>query len=114
MQHDDNILVVYGRNGISFVDICSIIRIEASSSYSKLFLTAGRTMVVTIVLKSLEEKLSDKGFLRVHRSHLVNTASIQTYNSTEMKVVLRNNEQIAISRRRSTDIRKRLTSRKAA
>ena len=98
MHSDDNILVIYGRNGINFVDICSIIRIEASSSYSKLFLTGGRTMVVTIVLKSLEEKLLGKGFVRVHRSHLVNTACIQTYNSSSMRIVLRNNEQIVISR----------------
>jgi len=114
MHLNDNILVIYGRNGINFVDTCSIIRIVASSSYSKMFLTGGRTMVVTIVLKSLEELLVDKGFVRVHRSHLVNSAYIQTYNSINMKIVLRNNEQIAISRRRSMDIRKRLTAKKAA
>ena len=114
MHLNDNILVIYGRNGINFVDICSIIRIEASSSYSKMFLTGGRTMVVTIVLKSLEEMLLDKGFVRVHRSHLVNSTSIQAYNSSNMKLVLRNNEQITISRRRSMDIRKRLTSKNAA
>ena len=114
MIPDDNILVIYGRTGISFIDICSIIRIEASSSYSKLFLTGGRTMVVTIVLKSLEEKLLGKGFVRVHRSHLINTACIQAYNTSNMKIVLRNNEEIVISRRRSTDIRKKLTSKTAA
>ena len=114
MHPDDNILVIYGRTGIDFVDICSIIRIEASSSYSKLFLTGGRTMVVTIVLKSLEKRLLGKGFVRVHRSHLVNTACIQTYNSGNMRIVLRNNEQIVISRRRSMDIRKRLTAKSAA
>jgi len=114
MLLNDNILVIHGRNGINFVDICSIIRIEASSSYSKLFLTGGRTMVVTIVLKNFEEKLIDKGFVRVHRSHLVNSSSIQAYNSSDMKIVLRNNEQITISRRRSMDIRKRLTTRRAA
>ncbi len=114
MLLNDNILVIHGRNGINFVDICSIIRIEASSSYSKMFLTGGRTMVVTIVLKSLEGLLLDKGFVRVHRSHLVNSASIQTYNSSNMRIVLRNNEQIAISRRRSMGIRKRLTAKSAA
>ena len=114
MHLNDNILVIYGRNGINFVDICSIIRIEASSNYSKMFLTGGRTMVVTIVLKSLEEKLIDKGFVRVHRSHLVNSACIQTYNSSNLRIVLRNNEQIVISRRRSMDIRKRLTAKRAA
>ena len=114
MHLNDNILVIYGRNGINFVDICSIIRIEASSSYSKMFLTGGRTMVVTIVLKSLEGMLLDKGFVRVHRSHLVNSACIQTYNSSNLRIILRNNEQIVISRRRSMDIRKRLTAKRAA
>ena len=100
--------------GVSVIDISSIIRIEAVNNYSKLFLTDGRTIVVSKVLKRMEAMLANKGFERIHRSHLVNTACVLRYNLYHLKITLHNAEEMRISRRRRTNIRKRLSERRAA
>jgi two-component system, LytTR family, response regulator len=106
MHPNSHTILIPEARGVSVIDINSIVRIEARSNYSKIFLSCGRTMLVTKVLKQMEEMLSGKGFARIHRSHLVNTNSILVYNFSSKTVILDNNEQISISRRKRTDMRK--------
>ena len=114
MHSNINTILIPNLNGIHVIDIDSIIRIEAISSYSKLFLSDGKKIVVSKVLRAMEEMLDGKGFTRVHRSHLINTAWIQTWQLNQMKVTLRNEEQVSISRRKSPGIRKKLYERREA
>jgi two-component system LytT family response regulator len=114
MHSDNNTILIAHTNGISVIGINSIIRIEALSNYSKIFLADGKKILVCRVLKQLEEVLAVKGFTRIHRSHLVNTAWIRAYHLHQLKITLRNMEQVSISRRRSTDIRRALSEQRAA
>jgi two-component system, LytTR family, response regulator len=74
----------------------------------------GKTLVVAKVLKWFDELLSDKGFIRIRRSHLVNLSCISSYNNNQDKIILQNNEQIDISRRKRNCIMKRLAIQPAA
>jgi DNA-binding LytR/AlgR family response regulator len=114
MNSNINTILIPNLSGIYVIDVSSIIRIEAVSSYSKIFLSDGKKIVVSKVLRRMEAMLADKGFTRVHRSHLVNTAWIQSYHLHQLKITLHNKEQVCISRRRSTVIRKTLTEQRAA
>ena len=114
MQPDNNKIMIAHSKGVSVIDISSIVRIEALSSYSRVLLKDGRQILVSKVLKAMETLLAGNGFARVHRSHLVNTACIQSYNLYHLKILLMNNEQIGISRRRSPGIRKKLAEQRAA
>ena len=49
----------------------NIIRIEAVSNYSRIYLSDGNTMVVAKVLHLFQNLLPETMFVRVHRSHLV-------------------------------------------
>ena len=113
MRLNNETIMIADSKGVSVIDINSIIRIEAMNNYSKLFLRDGRRLLVSKVLKKMEEVLADKGFERIHRSHLVNTACIQRYNLLRKKITLQNDEEIAISRRKRTDLRKRLLAKRA-
>ena len=114
MHPDNNTIMLADTKGVYVIDIRSIIRIEAVSNYSKLFLTDGRSIMVSKVLKRMETMLAGKGFERIHRSHVVNTACIQRYNLYHLKITLHNQEEISISRRRGTYIRKKLSDRRDA
>ena len=105
---NNTIMIPYAK-GLSVVDISSIVRIEALSNYSRIFLADGRQFLVSKVLKQMEAMLAEKGFARVHRSHLVNTAFIQAYNLRRLHIRLRNNEEVSISRRKRRDIRKKFS-----
>jgi two-component system, LytTR family, response regulator len=101
--------------GIELITISNIIRIEAISNYSKLFFANGKTLVVAKVLKWFDKLLSDKGFIRIHRSHLINLSCINSYNNNNQhKIILQNLEEIDISRRKRSSIIKKLTITAAA
>lgn len=100
--------------GTAVINTELLIRIEAISNYSKLFFADGKTLVVAKVLKWFEPLLVDKGFVRVHRSHLVNIAWIETMDLFDFKIVLRNNATIAVSRRKRSSLEKYLQLTAAA
>lgn len=54
-----------------------ILFVEAIDNYAYLYTTSEKFMI-SHTLKSIEEKLSDKGFIRIHRSHLVNFEMISS------------------------------------
>jgi two-component system, LytTR family, response regulator len=117
-----NILILPNSTGTAVIDISNIVRIEAISNYSKLFFAnacpasgGSKTLVVAKVLKWFDELLSDKGFIRIHRSHLINLSCINSYNNNNQhKIILQNQEQINISRRKRSSIIKRLALPTAA
>ena len=108
--------------GIELITISNIIRIEAISNYSKLFFanacaaTGGsKTLVVAKVLKWFDVLLAEKGFIRIHRSHLINLSCISSYNNNNQhKIILQNKEEINISKRKRRSIIKRLAIMAAA
>ncbi len=87
--------------GIQVITIDSIIRIEGISNYSKLFFLDGKTLVVAKLLKWFEEKLTEKKFARIHKTHLINTKFICQYvGGTGGKVGLSNGEWVPVSKRK--------------
>lgn len=93
-------LLLGSSQGTIAVNVNHIVRIAASSSYSKLFFANGKTMVVTKVLKWFEQQLTPGLFLRIHRGHLVNTQCISYYCARQGKLMLSNHEWVAVSRRK--------------
>lgn len=105
-----NILMISTTRGVQVIEISSIVRIEALDSYSRLYLANGRTVLVSKVLRLMEELLSGEGFVRIHRSHLVNTRHVLQYDLHQFRVRLSNMEEISMSRRKSIRIRRLLFS----
>ena len=85
------------------VDAEQIIRIEASSNYSCIYFSDGKKLLVSKILYWFEERLPAETFVRVHRSHLINTGYISEI--TEHKpysLLLNNGDRIELSRRKKT------------
>lgn len=78
-EFEFNKLVLPTQNGTSFIDIQSIIRIQSSNKYSVVFTTDRKQHIVIKPLVRFEDALSDKGFIRVHDSHLVNVRHVVSY-----------------------------------
>ena len=88
-------------DGLEFILIKQIIRIESSSNYSKLILQNGQHMLVTRQLKDFEELLQDYRFYRVHHSHLINLNFIARYvRGDGGQITMRNGDVIDVSRRK--------------
>ncbi len=77
---DDAIFIgVHGVHGHELVKvkISSILYIKAESGCSLIFLENGKKRVITKTLKSVEEILPKRKFLRINRSFIVSTKKIQ-------------------------------------
>lgn len=102
-SQDDRIAIPTGE-GLEFIQIRQIIRIESSSNYSRIILEQGKTMLVTRLLKDFEDILSGYRFYRVHNSHLINLNCIRKYIRGEGgQVVLTNGDTIDVARRKKEE-----------
>lgn len=63
---------VWRRNDYLKLELDEILWIEADGSYSRLYLTQNRNMVVSFHLAVIEKKLPNIDFLRIHRSYIIN------------------------------------------
>jgi len=105
-RQEDRIAVPTGE-GLEFISISHIYRIESSSNYSKVFLADGRHLVVTRLLKDFEGMLLPYHFYRIHHSHLVNLKYIQRYiRGDGGQVVMQNGEVIDVARRKKEEFLK--------
>lgn len=109
-SQEDNIAIPT-IDGIEFIHIKNIIRIESSSNYSKLFLLDGHTILVTRLLKDFEVMLLPYRFFRVHHSHVVNLSYIKKYIRGEGgQVVMQNGDIIDVARRKKEEFLKLITT----
>jgi len=64
-----------------------ITHIEGMKDYVKIYLASARKPVLTkSTLKAIEEKLPSQGFMRVHKSYIVNLAKIESIRNREIKI----------------------------
>ncbi|MBF9072581.1 LytR/AlgR family response regulator transcription factor [Streptacidiphilus fuscans] len=94
-----------------FVPIDEITYVEAQGDYARVH-TATGSHLVRIPLTTLEERWSDRGFIRIHRSHLVAWKRIDEMrlDGTALKVRI-GDVILAVSRRHSRELRELLVKR---
>src|SRR5690606_8672080 len=63
--------------GIEFIQLREIIRLEAAGAYTNFFLKGGKKMMVSKNLKEYEGMLGEHEFMRVHNSHIINLAEVK-------------------------------------
>jgi two-component system LytT family response regulator len=67
------------KEGLIFVPITDIIRMEGSGGYTYVYIKNRARIVSTKNIKEYEDMLPEDKFCRVHKSHLVNIACITRY-----------------------------------
>jgi two-component system LytT family response regulator len=93
-------LVLKTLENIYLVNSRDIIQCRSDDCYSIIETVEGEKIMVSRVLKEFDEMLSDHGFFRVHRSHLVNLRHIKRFIKQEGGyVMMANNDKIPVSSR---------------
>jgi two-component system LytT family response regulator len=96
-------------DGRYFFSPQEIIRLEASSNYTKIFFSNNTRILSSKVLKEFAEMLEPLGFLRTHRTHLVNKQYIHCI--TSQGVIMKDESVAEISRRQKTEVLRALKNR---
>ena len=103
-------LVVRSPGRLLFLDVAEIDWIEAASYYACLHV--GRdTHIIRRTLSELEGDLRDEGFIRIHRSIIVNLARIQgleLQSGGDYEVVLKSSVRLRLSRRFKKKLQERM------
>ncbi len=80
-----------------------IIRLEGEGNYTKFFFGDKTTLLTTHTIKNYEEILVDHGFIRVHKSHLINKKHVINYMNDGL-LTMADSSKVEISRRRKEDV----------
>jgi two-component system, LytTR family, response regulator len=105
-SQDEKIAIPTG-DGLEFISINTILHIESSSNYSKIYLQNGKNILVTKLLKDFEDMLLPYRFYRIHNSHLINLKYIEKYIKGEGgQVRLINGTIIDVARRKKDEFLK--------
>lgn len=96
-------IVIVTRLGDRQLRTTDIVRCEADSNYTAFHLRNGERLVASYTLASYEDLLSANGFLRIHRSHMVNGRAVERIDR-EGRVVLRDGTTLEVSRRRRDEV----------
>ncbi|MGC4103683.1 LytR/AlgR family response regulator transcription factor [Ferruginibacter sp.] len=106
-KNQDEKIVIATNEGMEFITINTILHIESSSNYSKIYLQNGKSMVVTKLLKDFEDMLLPYRFYRIHNSHLINLKYIEKYIKGDGgQVRLTNGTVIDVARRKKDEFLK--------
>ncbi|MCW5921410.1 MAG: response regulator transcription factor [Saprospiraceae bacterium] len=92
---------ISGLDGIHFVPLRDIVRLEAEDNYTHFIIKNGERITATRTIKAFEDTLSALSFVRVHKKHIVNMNFIRTYIKGEGGyLVLETGETVEVSRRK--------------
>lgn len=67
------------------IDFSTILYLESLSDYVKIF-TSEKTIVTRETISNLEEKLSAKKFIRIHRSFIISIKNINSYTNEFIEI----------------------------
>jgi two-component system, LytTR family, response regulator len=85
-----------------------IVMLQGDINYSLVYLQGGRKVLIPRTLKIFEELLENYNFVRTHRGFIINCEHLIRIDNLHDSIELTNNLQASISRRRRTEVSKRL------
>ena len=101
LESDTPKIVLSTSDKINVVNIKDIIRCESDNYYTMFYFSDGKKLMISKTLKENEELLSDHNFIRPHKSHLINTSYIKSFNKQDGGyIVMTDGSTVPVSRRK--------------
>ncbi|MEO6406048.1 MAG: LytTR family DNA-binding domain-containing protein [Ferruginibacter sp.] len=102
-------LCITSLKGFQVMELKDILYCEASSNYTNFHFTAGSSICTAKSIHEYEELLEDCGFIRIHKSYLINLLHVKEYLRGEGgTVVLSNKKELEVSRRKKEEFLKKM------
>lgn len=106
MQKQKERITVSTSEGVFFISMEDIVKIEALNNYSCIYLKDKSALVASKTLKHFETQLTGFGFIRTHKSYLVNMVFIERLLSSEGgQLLLNTGESVDVTREKATEIK---------
>jgi two-component system LytT family response regulator len=107
-QHNalDRTLTLTSLDGIRFIKMKDIVRLEASGRYTRFHLINKEVITASRTLGDFEDTLSANEFFRIHETHIVNLVYIDRFHKGNNFVLLTDKTELPLARRRKEDFLK--------
>ncbi len=88
-------------DGIYFINISDILRLEAEDNYTHLYLNSGERITASKTIKAFEDLLTPFNFYRVHKRHVINLNYMRKFVKGDGGYLIMDDDmRIEVSRRR--------------
>jgi len=104
-------IAVPSSEGVYFFMIDDILRLEADRSYTHIHLANRKQVIASKTLRHFEDMLEEFGFIRTHKSHLVNPRHITRISNDNEFVLLSDGSKVEVSRRKKDEVQQQLNLR---
>lgn len=85
-------------DGLMFVAVNQIVRLEAMGSYTQFYLNTGKKIMVSKHLKEYEQLLDEEEFCRIHQSHVINLNEVTQFVKADGGyVILKDQTKLKVS-----------------
>lgn len=105
MNYSNTTIAISTTAGHYFFNAAEIVRLEACSNYTNIYFTNKKKLLTSKVLKEFAAVLEPMGFVRTHRTHLVNKEHI-AFVSNSGNVIMKDESVAEISRRMRSGVMK--------
>jgi two-component system LytT family response regulator len=75
-------------SGFAIIKVNNIVRCEGERNYSRVFYQNGTSVLISRTLLEFDQLLVPHGFIRIHRSHLINLKFVERYLKTDGGIVV--------------------------
>ncbi len=91
-------LVLPVLDGFEVVQVKDIIRCQANDNFTDFYFTGGKRMLICRTLKFYEQVLEEFGFMRVHKSHLINLQFVKKYRKGKTgQIIMADDSELELS-----------------
>jgi two-component system LytT family response regulator len=109
---DDFCISLSTSEGVDFIPLSDIIRLEAKGPYTIFYLKDGRQIMVSRHLKEYELSLQEHGFFRIHNSYMINLKDVKRWIKADGGyAVMSDDAMVAISPKKKDDFIAQMTKR---
>ncbi|MEO6284317.1 MAG: LytTR family DNA-binding domain-containing protein [Dyadobacter sp.] len=104
-------LAIPYQDGVAFLSLNEIIRLQGEGNYTNIFIKGQNAVLSSRTLKYYEEMLDEFGFIRTHKSHLVNPKFVSKLMADHDVLELLDGARVEISRRKKEEVIRQLPVR---
>lgn len=101
-QQSDKI-ILKNNDGNHVVDVTQILYLKASNSYTEFYFNDGKRIVVSKSIKEYNALLNNPYFYKTHRSYIINTKFMSSYQKSDLIITLNNSVKISLSREKKKE-----------
>lgn len=99
-QKGNSAFIIINQKTLKKILVNNVVLLKGDVNYTTFHLQYGKIKVVPRSIKFFETFLKTHGFLRVHRSYMINPNHVKTYNQDQEILTMSNGQEANISRRR--------------